>query len=175
MQSGNHTLPVQFPWYFCNIYYAIVKVQNHKNKHVKLCISLQKKVMKCKILFFVFGFTIFISELICNCNVFTRSFHMLHTSLELTDFQQPCFNEIFFSITNFQLHWFHVCFPFELTVIFNCNAMVLTRFFSYQSFQVLQRLRTLVWVRPRTATGMDGTLTLIFRKSETSRDIIKSF
>ena len=27
----------------------------------------------------------------------------------------------------------------------------------------------------RTATGMDGTLTLIFRKSETSRDIIKSF
>ena len=28
---------------------------------------------------------------------------------------------------------------------------------------------------PRTATGMDGTLTLIFRKSETSRDIIKSF
>jgi hypothetical protein len=30
-------------------------------------------------------------------------------------------------------------------------------------------------VYPRTATGMDGTLTLIFRKSETSRDIIKSF
>jgi hypothetical protein len=28
---------------------------------------------------------------------------------------------------------------------------------------------------PRTATGMDGTLTLIFRKSETSRDIIKYF
>jgi hypothetical protein len=29
--------------------------------------------------------------------------------------------------------------------------------------------------KSRTATGMDGTLTLIFRKSETSGDIMKSF
>jgi hypothetical protein len=29
--------------------------------------------------------------------------------------------------------------------------------------------------KARTATGMDGTLTLIFGKYETSRDIIKSF
>jgi hypothetical protein len=42
--------------------------------------------------------------------------------------------------------------------------------------KVIKWFVLLLWsVRPRTATGMDGTLTLIFRKSETSRDIIKSF
>ena len=43
--------------------------------------------------------------------------------------------------------------------------------FDHQSWKPFN----LRYTNARTATGMDGTLTLIFEKSETSRDIKKSF
>ena len=63
----------------------------------------------------------------------------------------------------------------------NCLLIELLQSFSELSIQygyvpyIFLQVNSLLSTKSRTATGMDGTLTLIFRKSETSREIKKSF
>jgi hypothetical protein len=58
---------------------------------------------------------------------------------------------------------------------YKCLCLLVICLFFYYAPESQHKISFSIMVRSRTATGMDGTLTLIFRKSETSRDIIKYF
>ena len=84
----------------------------------------------------------------------------------------PIFHEVFL-IFNKGLLVYKPCFVF--VVIMKLKTAV--KFELSEKHTKFEKIFLMVWTftKSRTATGMDGTLTLIFRKSETSRDIIKSF